>query len=242
MLISGKNKFVPSPFTSEAELRNLVIENPNYFFGKSSFSLSKGQISDNEVFGQFTDGFVVDISNRKWFVINSSLSKYNVWNHIAPQVVRQLIAAEQPTPKRLLIELVMQQIKINKELVKKFSDEGYLKTDEDQFQSKIHNFLKEVFEDTPFISIPIDAISNDLRDWAATLKTDVKMSVIKKYVENDNSENIIYEIPEISPSSTIRETCSKNIKIDDSANDTFKSQNTVSDRLTEKIDVSEIPY
>jgi hypothetical protein len=44
----------------------------------------------------------------------------------------------------------------------------------------------------------IDSISNDLRDWAETLKANVKLCIVKKYVESGNSENIIYEIPEES--------------------------------------------
>jgi hypothetical protein len=241
MLISEKNKFVLSPFASEDELTRMVTENPDYFFGPSSFCLPKELISDSDGFEVFTDGFAVDISTRQWFVVSTTLAKHNVWSHIAPQVVRQLIAAEQLITKQLLTELVIQQLKINEEMMKKFSAEGF-KKDESTFLSQIHSLLGEIFEKTPLIGIPIDSISNDLRDWAVTLKANVKLCVVKKFVENGNSENIIYEIPENSVSAESGDGYLKNTKIDKIAKDNEKSQTTVLDRLTEKIEVSEIPY
>ena len=241
MLISGKNKFVLSPFTSEDELRKIVIENPNYFFGPGSFCLSKEIISDSDGFKVFTDGFAVDISKRQWFVVNTTLSRHNVWSHIAPKVVKQLITAEQQTTKQLLTELIIQQLQKNNDIMKKFTDEGYFKKDEGAFQSKIRGFLGEIFENTPLIAMPIDSISNDLRDWAAALKANVKMCIVKKYVEDNNSKNIIYEIPENSVSAESGDGYLKNKKMDEIAKDA-KLQNTVLDRLTDKIDVSEIPY
>ena len=180
MLISGKNKFALSPFTSEDELRKIVIVNPNYFFGPGSFCLPKEIISDSDGFKVFTDGFAVDISKRQWFVINTTLSKHNVWSHIAPKVVKQIIAAEQPTTKQLLIELIIQQLQKNNDIMKKFSEAGYFKKDEGAFQSKIRGILGEIFENTPLIAMPIDSISDDLSDRAAVLKTNVKLCIIKK--------------------------------------------------------------
>lgn len=196
MLISGKSKFVKSPFTSEDELKKMVIENADYFFAPSSFCLSRELISDKDGFEVFTDGFAVDIANRQWFIVNAALAKHNVWSHIVPQVVKQLVAAGQSTTKQLIIELIIQQISEDKNIMKKFNDEGYGKEDEGVFLNEIRGVLGEVFGKSPIIGMPIDSISNDLRDWAETLKTKVKMSVVRKYVESGNSENIIYEIPE----------------------------------------------
>ena len=196
MLISGKSKFVKSPFTSEDELKKMVIENADYFFAPSSFCLSRELISGKDGFEVFTDGFAVDIANRQWFIVNAALAKHNVWSHIVPQVVKQLVAAGQSTTKQLIIELIIQQISEDKNIMKKFNDEGYGKEDEGVFLNEIRGVLGEVFGKSPIIGMPIDSISNDLRDWAETLKTKVKMSVVRKYVESGNSENIIYEIPE----------------------------------------------
>ena len=196
MLISGKNKFVKSPFTSEDELKRMVIENADYFFGPSSFCLSRELISNKDGFEVFTDGFAVDIANRQWFIVNVALAKHNVWSHIVPQVVKQLVAADQSTTKQLLIELIIQQLRENNDILKKFNDSGFGNENEGVFLNEIRDVLGEIFGKTPTIGMPIDSISNDLRDWVETLKSNAKLCIVKQYVENGNSENIIYEIPE----------------------------------------------
>ncbi len=196
MLIYGKSKFAKSPFTSEDELKKMVIENVDYFFGPSSFCLSGELISNKDGFEVFTDGFAVDLANRQWFIVNSSLAGDNVWNHIVPQVVRQLVAADQSTTKQLIIELIIQQLREDSGIMKKFNDEGFGKEDEGVFLDEIREVLVEIFGKKPVIGMPIDSISKDLRDWAGTLKSNVKLCTIEKYAENGNPENIIYEIPE----------------------------------------------
>jgi hypothetical protein len=80
--------------------------------------------------------------------------------------------------------------------MKKFNDEGYGKENEGIFVNEIRSVLGEIFGKSPVIGMPIDSISNDLWDWSETLKTNVKLRIVMKYVESGNSENIIYEIPE----------------------------------------------
>ena len=198
MLISGKSKFVKSPFTSEDELKKMVIENADYFFGPSSFCLSSELLSNNDGFEVFTDGFAVDIANRQWFIVNTTLATHNVWSHIVPQVVKQLVAADQSTTKQLIIELIIQQLREDNNIMKKLNDAGYGNEDEGVFLDEIHNVLGEIFGKSPVIGMPIDSISNDLWDWSETLKSNVKLCIVKQYVDSENSENIIYEIPEES--------------------------------------------
>ena len=196
MLISGKSKFVKSPFTSEDELKKMVIENADYFFGQSSFCLSRELISNKDGFEVFTDGFAVDIANRQWFVVNVVLAKHDVWSHIVPQVVKQLVAADQSTTKQLIIELIMQQLREDSNIMKKFNDAGHGKAGEGVFENEIRDILGEIFAKSPIIGMPIDSITNDLRDWTETLKSNVKLCIVKQYVDSEDSENIIYEIPE----------------------------------------------
>jgi len=196
MLISGKSKFDKSPFNSEDELKKMVIENADHLFGPSSFCLSRELISNKDGFEVFTDGFAIDIANRQWFIVNATLSKHNVWSHIVPRVVKQLVAADQSTTKQLIIELIIQQLREDNNIMKMFNDEGYGKENEGVFENEIRGVLGEIFGKPPIIEMPIDSISNDLRDWAETLKVTVKLCIVRKYVESGNSENIIYEIPE----------------------------------------------
>jgi len=71
----------------------------------------------------------------------------------------------------------------------KFDDEGIKEID-------IRKVLGEILDGSPIIGMPIDSVSHDLRDWAETLKNDVRLWIVKKYVEFGNPGVIAYDIPE----------------------------------------------
>ena len=83
----------------------------------------------------------------------------------------------------------MNRVKENSAFREKFEDFGVIEID-------IRRFLAEVFEGKPIIGIPIDDVSSDLREWAQTLKNEVRLWIIRKLVEFGNPSNVIYEIPE----------------------------------------------
>lgn len=189
MLISNGKQFLQTPFDSEEELENVVVQNADYIFGPGSIYLPKRLIHTLDGYGTIPDGFAIDIPNRKWFVVEAELSRHSVWSHIAPQVAKQIIAAARPTTKQLLTELVVSAVRDNEEMMEKF-------TDEDIDLLDVRGVLVEILEKDPIIGMPIDSISNDLRAWAETLKVDVKLWTIRKYVEFPDQANIVYEIPE----------------------------------------------
>ncbi len=196
MIIYGKSKFVKSPFTTEDELKKMVMENSDYFFGPSSFCISRELIPNKDGFKVFTDGFAVDVASRQWFIVNVTLATHNIWSHIVPQVVKQLVIAGRSTTKQLLIDLIMQQLRKDDNIMKAFNEAGCGKEGEGVFEDEIRNVLGEIFSKSPSIGMPIDSISNDVWDWVETLKTNVKLSIVKQYIEIGNPDNIIYEIPE----------------------------------------------
>ncbi|MCP5063678.1 MAG: hypothetical protein GY936_14620 [Ignavibacteriae bacterium] len=233
MLVSGKNKFIISSFTSEDELKKLVIENPDYFFGTNSFCITKELFSDKDGFETITDGFAIDIANQQWFIVTTTLLANNaVWSQVAPQVARQLVFAGQITTKQVLVDLIGKKIREDKEIMKKFSYEGYGEGINGVFLDKINDALTDIFDKAPFIGMPIDSVTTDLNNWAKTLKAEVKLCIVKKYAENGNPENVIYEIPdESSPTTNTTKSTKETIK--EAKNDT-KSMETVPGKYTEK--------
>ncbi len=237
MLVSGRNKFATSPFTSETELKKLVIDNPDYFFGTNSFCITKDLFNDKEGFEMITDGFAIDIANQEWFIVTTTLLANNaVWSQIAPLVARQLVFAEQEATKQVLFDLIGKKIREDKEIMKKFSYEGYGEGINGVFLDKINDALKVIFNKTPHIGMPIDSLSSDLSNWAKTLKAEVKMFIVKKYAENENPENVIYEIPDDSDSAsntTARTKKPTKETIKEVKNDT-KPKGKAPDKNTEK--------
>ena len=186
MLLCGDKKFIQTPFENEEELEGVVAENYEYIFGPNSFYLPKKLIKTADGSGTIPDGFAIDLAGKKWFIVEAELLKHSVWSHIAPQVSKQIIASQQPESRKLLALLAIEAIKKQPE---KFDE-----LDIDKY--KLGIILNEILEKSPLIGLPIDNISDDLADWAKTLKNSVNIWLIKKYVEVGNTNNIIYELPE----------------------------------------------
>jgi hypothetical protein len=189
MIILYDKKLIEAKFINEQEVEDLVIANSEHFFGPSSILIPKKKIKTQDGFGTIPDGFAIDLSLRVWYIVEAELSHHNVWTHIAPQVTKQLLAAGHAETRQLLAEILVQMVTEDLKIKEKFDDEGIKEID-------IRKVLGEILEKSPIIGIPIDAVSNDLRDWAATLKNDVKLWIVRKFIEFGNPKNIAYEIPE----------------------------------------------
>lgn len=189
MLILGTQKFIEAPFDSEAELEGVVRDNFEHLFGPSSIYMPKSLIKTKDGFGTIPDGYAIDIAARQWYVVEAELGKHSVWNHIAPQVSKQLIATLNPVSKQLLVELVVNRVQKDAVAMEKF-------VDEDVEVINIRGVLGEIFETEPIVGLPIDRISSDLSEWAKTLKYRVKLWVVRKHVAFNDPSSVVYEIPE----------------------------------------------
>jgi len=189
MIIEGNRKLIEAEFENEQEIEDVVIDNSEYFFGSSSIFLPKKLIKTRDGFGTIPDGFAIDLASRTWYVVEVELVHHSVWSHIAPQVAKQMIAVATPESRQILEEIVIQMFTESEEVKEKFKDEKIK-------ELNIRKVLGEIFTKPPIIGMPIDKISQDLKEWAGTLRNDVRLWIVKKYIEFGAPENIAYEIPE----------------------------------------------
>jgi hypothetical protein len=189
MLIFKDTKFIKSPFDSEAELEQVIVDNYEYLFGPTSFYLPKAKIKTADGVGTIPDGFAIDIGQKKWYLVEAELMHHSVWNHIAPQVTKQILASQQQMTKRTLVDLAVEQYQSEPYTKEKFEDLNIAAIN-------VRQVVGDILETDPIIGVPIDGITNDLRDWARTLKYKVKLWVVSKFVEFNNPTNIVFEFPE----------------------------------------------
>lgn len=189
MLIFKNTKFIKAPFESEAELEQVIVENYEYLFGPTSFYLPKAKIKTADGVGTIPDGFAIDIGQKKWYLVEAELMHHSVWNHIAPQVTKQLLASQQQITKRTLIDLSVNQYKSDSYTKEKFDDLCIA-------EINVRQVVGDILETDPIIGVPIDGITNDLKDWARTLKYKVKLWVVNKFVELNKPTNVVFEFPE----------------------------------------------
>jgi len=189
MIIFSDKKFIEMKFDNEQELEDVVLANSEYFFGPSSILINKKLIKTKDGFGTIPDGFVIDVSSKNWFIVEVELIHHNVWVHIAPQIAKQLIAVNQTETRQLLTEIVVGMVTEDERIKEKFTDEKIKEID-------IRKILSDIFVKPPIIGMPIDSVTDDLKEWAETLKNDVKLWIVKKYVQFGASEEVAYHIPE----------------------------------------------
>jgi hypothetical protein len=189
MIIFDDRKLIETKFRNEEEIENLVIANSEHFFGPSSIMMPKKLIQTNDGFGTVPDGFAVDIASRVWYVVEAELGHHSVWTHIAPQVTKQLLAVSRPETRQLLTDVIVQMVMDDDSVKDKFKDEGIREID-------IRKVLSEILGRPPIIGMPIDSVSADLKEWAETLKNDVRLWIVKKYAQFGDPNIIAYDIPE----------------------------------------------
>ncbi len=189
MLIVEGRKFVHKPFDSEEELERVVVENAEYLFGSASIYFPKSLISTRDGTGTIPDGYVLDLAQRIWYIVEAEISRHSVWSHIAPQVAKQIIAASNPVSKQTLVDIAADRVRNDAQIQERFAEEGIDAID-------IRRVLAEIFAKEPIVAMPIDAVKDDLKEWATTLRIPVKLWIVRKYVEFGRPENVMYEIPE----------------------------------------------
>ena len=189
MLIFNETKFVKTPFANEAELEAVVIKNFEFLFGPNSIFLPKTLIKTANGGGTIPDGFAIDIAQEKWYLVEAELIHHSVWSHIAPQITKQLLASHQPQTKEALIDLSVKLYRKDNATKEKFDELNILEID-------VRKVLANILATEPIIGVPIDGITDDLKDWARTLKYKVKLWLVSKFVEFNNPQNVIFELPE----------------------------------------------
>ena len=189
MIILQDRILIEAKFRDEQEIEDLVIAKSEHFFGPASVLIPKTKIKTKDGFGTIPDGFAIDLASRVWYVVEAELGHHSVWTHIAPQITKQLLAVLRTETRQLLIEIVVQMVTEDDTVKEKFKDEGIKDID-------IRKILGEIFDRAPIIGMPIDLVSRDLREWAETLKNDVKLWIVRKYVEFGNPSIVAYDIPE----------------------------------------------
>ncbi len=194
MLLNNKEQYIKTSFTNEVELESVVEKYSEHLFGSGIIFLPKTKLKTDGGKGTIPDAFVIDVQQEEWYLVEVELAHHGTWNHIAPQVSKQLVATESQTAKDKILDLALAHLKSNKSLIEMFNEFGIGKME-------IHGKLQKILRKPPTIAIPIDAIPTDLKNWVSTLKNKSKVWLIEKFVSFSDESNVLYSFPdETSPS------------------------------------------
>ena len=188
-MIFDKNGKVYSKveFSNEDEIENIVIKNFKLLFGDYSILLEKSLISTSSGKGTIPDGIIIDFQENKWYILEVERGLHGTWEHIAPQISKQITAMENMDTKVKIAENCINKINKNNS----FRD---LLNEIEIEEINIHGAINKILKSPPIVALPIDYIPNDLKDWTKTLKVEVIVWLVEKYL--DINGNILFSIPE----------------------------------------------
>ena len=188
-MIFDKNGKVYSKveFSNEGEIENIVIKNFKLLFGDYSILLEKSLINTSSGKGTIPDGIIINFQENKWYILEVERGIHGTWEHIAPQISKQITAMENMDTKIRIAENCITKINKNnafKDLLNEIEIE----------EINIHGTINKILKSSPIVALPIDYIPNDLKDWTKTLKVEVIVWLVEKYL--DINGNILFSIPE----------------------------------------------
>jgi hypothetical protein len=174
-------------FSDESEIEEVVSHNFKLLFGDYSILLGKNLITTNSGKGTVPDGIIINFQENVWYILEVERGIHGTWEHIAPQISKQITAIENIDTKNKIAENCIKEI--NKNTL--FKD---LLNEIDIEEINIHGTINKILQQPPRVALPIDSIPKDLKDWTKTLKAEVIVWLVEKY--KDINGNILFSIPE----------------------------------------------
>src|SRR5262249_48592049 len=113
MLINDQEIFIKAQFDNEAEIDLVVQKYAEQLFGSSSIYLPKTRISTSGGRGTIPDAIVIDVQAEEWFIVEAERAAHGTWEHIAPQISKQLAATSTPETKELILQVALNLIAAN---------------------------------------------------------------------------------------------------------------------------------
>lgn len=170
----------------------MVENNISRIFGPYALYLPKREVKTSGGTRTIPDGFAIDLDSNEWFIVENEMGEHTTWNHIAPQVSKQITTFQNRESRNRIHQLAMDLLN---------EEDGPRRILKELDIADLHasDLIRDILDQAPGIAIPIDDIPSDLEHWAKTLKNEVFIWEIKKY-KSQTTEDVIYALPdELTP-------------------------------------------
>jgi len=111
-IILGSRLFKKAEFDEESELEKAVSSNPSVVFGEEVIYIPQKAIETVGGAGTVPDGIVINPPAERWYIVEVELARHGTWGHIAQQVSRQIVAADNPRTKKETLKTVLSLIQV----------------------------------------------------------------------------------------------------------------------------------
>jgi predicted transport protein len=151
ILLKDGVEYIQYSYKSENELENMVFEHYKEIFGDNTILFNKSKIKTVANVGTIPDAFVVDLKNKKWYIVEVELKDHDVYGHVNSQIMKFLDAIDNQTTKKELSD------KFYKEVENEPFKEALFKTNNIK---EVYKHIFDIIDTTPSIVIIIDEIND----------------------------------------------------------------------------------
>lgn len=161
------------------ELHRFVKKYYKEIFGKNSiyFEAKTSLKSSSGIIHSIPDGYVIDPSKRKLYVVENELASHPVYEHIVTQLTKFINGIENQMTKNQLIDFLYE--KINKDSVLKAQIQKVIG------QTDIHHFISQLLSQPPEIVVIVDKKTSDIEEACKTLRYQPIIIEFKSYSRED---------------------------------------------------------
>lgn len=167
VLLTEDGKYVLYEYENEEELEKIVKEHVKEIFGDDSLYFDKKILIESIAgTGTIPDGYLIDLPNNRFYVVEIELSKHDVNKHIRGQIDNFEEALENPESRKKIINKIRDEILKNPKL-KSRVDKAIRNTGQ---SAEIYDFLEDLFHANFGIIVIIDEITDKLREVCRKLR------------------------------------------------------------------------
>lgn len=179
--------FLPHEYKNEAELQSYVERNFRNIFGKDAVWFSGKRIGakrgEKGARGK-PDGFVVNLQDRRWSIIEVELARHSLYDHIHPQVSKFAVAWKKH--RKNLVDNLFTELEESDSMVEDFMTNGI----KDHYK-----FISDLIDKQPDLVIVIDEYTEELDDLRDILKFETSWLIFNTYTTADShSPNRIHHM------------------------------------------------
>lgn len=150
-------------YKKERELQNFIFKHWEYIFGKDTLFFKGERIgvpSTARGAKGIPDGFVLDVAQKKWYVIEVELYDHDPYDHVIPQITKFSQAWKNQSTQKKLKDSFVENIRGDSLFSRKLHECGI---------SNDFEFISHLLEQKPNIAIIVDRLSDVLVEACESL-------------------------------------------------------------------------
>jgi len=180
LLLKKNNiEYVLREYDNEKELEEIVKEHYKKIFGEQTIFFDKQKIQTRAGIKAKTDGFLLSLDNKEWYILEVELSTHNLYEHIVPQISKFRRTHDSYDTRRKIVEALYDEIENSSKKKRLFRSNKV---------EDIHKFLTEIIDSKPIVVIIIDNKTEELNEVLESLPFESKVIEFKTFTRKGSND------------------------------------------------------